>query len=95
MRGVLKEMGEHDNAATLALELVADRATREPLAAYPGTSPAMAAVSAACRERGLLALVVVNRVHVVPPCTISDTEAKEALAALDEVLAVADAHARA
>jgi taurine--2-oxoglutarate transaminase len=77
-----------------ALELVSDRATREPLAPYPGTSPVMAAVGAACRERGLLALVNVNRLHVVPPCTISETEAKEALAALDEVLGVADAHTR-
>ena len=76
-----------------ALELVADRATREPLSPYPGSSPAMAAVGAACRDRGLLVLVNGNRVHVVPPCTISETEAKEALAALDEVLVVADGHA--
>jgi taurine--2-oxoglutarate transaminase len=75
-----------------ALELVADRGTREPLAPYGGTSPAMAAVGAACKERGLLPLVNGNRVHVVPPCTISETEAKEALAGLDEALSVADAH---
>ena len=75
-----------------ALELVADRDTREPLAPYAGSSPAMAAVGAACRDRGLLVLVNGNRLHVVPPCTISDTEAKEALIALDEVLTVADAH---
>jgi taurine--2-oxoglutarate transaminase len=75
-----------------ALELVADRATREPLAPYGGTSPAMAAVGAACKERGLLPLVNNNRVHVVPPCTITETEAKEALAGLDEALSVADAH---
>ena len=73
-----------------ALELVADRATREPLAPYGGTSAAMAAVGAACKERGLLPLVNQNRVHVVPPCTITETEAKEALAGLDEALAVAD-----
>jgi taurine--2-oxoglutarate transaminase len=53
----------------------------------------MAEVGAACRERGLLVLVNANRIHVVPPCTMTDTEAKEALALLDEVLAVADAHA--
>jgi taurine--2-oxoglutarate transaminase len=76
-----------------ALELVADRTTREPLSPYAGTSPAMAAVGAAARERGLLVLVNGNRVHVVPPCTISEPEAKEALALLDEVLAVADTHA--
>ena len=73
-----------------ALELVADPVTREPLAPYGGTSPAMAAVGAACKERSLLPLVNGNRVHVVPPCTISETDAKEALAGLDEVLSVAD-----
>jgi taurine--2-oxoglutarate transaminase len=76
-----------------ALELVADRATREPLAPYGGASPVMAALAAACKERGLLPLINGNRVHVVPPCTISETEAKEALAGLDEALAVADAGA--
>ena len=33
-----------------------------------------------------------NRMHVVPPCTISEAEAKEGLAILDEALPVADAH---
>jgi taurine---2-oxoglutarate transaminase len=33
-----------------------------------------------------------NRLHVVPPCTISGTEAKEGLAILDEALATADVH---
>jgi taurine--2-oxoglutarate transaminase len=76
-----------------ALELVANRETREPLAPYGGSSPAMAAAGAACRERGLLVLVNGNRIHVVPPCTISETEAKEAVAGLDEALTVADGHA--
>ena len=75
-----------------ALDLVRDRATREPLAPYGGTSPAMNALVAACKERGLLPFVNFNRLHVVPPCTLSDTEAKEGLAVLDEALAVADGH---
>ena len=37
-----------------AIELVADRQTREPLAPYGGTSPAMAAILAASTRRGLL-----------------------------------------
>jgi taurine--2-oxoglutarate transaminase len=28
-----------------------------------------------------------NRLHVVPPCTVTDAEAKEGLAILDEALA--------
>ncbi|HVV75650.1 MAG TPA: aspartate aminotransferase family protein [Mycobacteriales bacterium] len=77
-----------------ALELVADKATREPLAPYGRPSAGMGAVGAACRESGLLVLVNGNRIHVVPPCTISENEVKEALAGLDEALAVGDAHAR-
>ena len=74
-----------------ALELVADRASRTPLAAYGGTSPEMAAVGAACRDHGVLPLVNGNRVHVVPPCTITAGEAEGALQALDAALKVADA----
>jgi taurine--2-oxoglutarate transaminase len=34
-----------------------------------------------------------NRLHVVPPCTLSDAEAKEGLAILDEALGVVDGYA--
>jgi taurine--2-oxoglutarate transaminase len=33
-----------------------------------------------------------NRTHVVPPCTISDAEAKEGLEILDAALDTADQH---
>ena len=36
-----------------------------------------------------------NRLHVVPPCTVTEAEAKEGLAILDEALTVADAHTTA
>jgi taurine--2-oxoglutarate transaminase len=75
-----------------ALELVKDRETREPLAPYGGTSPAMKDVTAVCKERGLLPFINFNRLHVVPPCTISDDEAREGLEILDEVLEAADRH---
>jgi taurine--2-oxoglutarate transaminase len=75
-----------------ALELVADRATREPLAPYGGTSPAMSALTAACTDGGLLPFVNFNRLHVVPPCTITEAEAKEGLEILHQALAVADKH---
>ncbi len=73
-----------------ALDLVRDRKTKEPLAPYGGSSPAMDALVSACKERGLLPFTNYNRLHVVPPCTISDEEAREGLAILDEALAVAD-----
>ncbi|MEV0060240.1 aspartate aminotransferase family protein [Nocardia sp. NPDC050718] len=75
-----------------ALELVRDRATREPLAPYGGTSPAMTELVAACRRGGLLTFVNFNRLHVVPPCVITEAEVKEGLAILDQALTVADAH---
>ncbi|WP_327144898.1 aspartate aminotransferase family protein [Nocardia sp. NBC_01327] len=75
-----------------ALELVRDRDTREPLAPYGGSSPAMAETVAAAKAAGLLLFVNFNRLHVVPPCTITEGEAKEGLAILDQALSVADSH---
>ncbi len=75
-----------------ALDLVSDRATKEPLAPYGGSSPAMNELVAECRKRGLMPFANFNRTHVVPPCTITDTEAKEGLGILDEVLTITDKH---
>ncbi|MCH0539801.1 aspartate aminotransferase family protein [Streptomyces sp. MUM 203J] len=78
-----------------ALELVRDRATREPLVPYNASGEAnapMAAFGAACKKGGLWPFVAMNRTHVVPPCTLTEAEAKEGLAVLDAALTVADAH---
>jgi len=75
-----------------ALDLVANRQTREPLAPYGGTSPAMAELGAEIKKRGALPFVNFNRLHVVPPCTISDAEAKEGLGILDEAFAAIGRH---
>jgi taurine---2-oxoglutarate transaminase len=73
-----------------ALDLVSDRASRAMLAPYGGSSPAMAELMTACRSGGLMPFMNYNRLHVVPPCTVSEAEAKEGLAILDEALNVAD-----
>lgn len=76
-----------------ALELVKDRVTREPLVPYNASGEAaapMSAFAAACKKAGLWPFVNMNRTHVVPPCTVTEAEAKEGLAALDEALTVAD-----
>ena len=70
-----------------ALDLVTDRETREPLAPYGGTFPAMAELGAEIKKRGALPFMNFNRLHVVPPCTITDAEAKEGLGILDEAFA--------
>lgn len=75
-----------------ALDLVSDRATKEPLAPYGGTSPGMTEFTVECKKRGLMPFVNFNRTHVVPPCTVTDAEAKEGLAILDEVLSITDKH---
>jgi taurine--2-oxoglutarate transaminase len=49
---------------------------------------------AECRARGLMPFVNYNRLHVVPPCTVTEGEAKEGLAILDEALTVADSFYR-
>ncbi|BBZ03532.1 aspartate aminotransferase family protein [Mycolicibacterium chitae] len=75
-----------------AIELVANQETREPLAPYGGSSPAMAATLAACKAGGLLPFANYNRIHAVPPCNVSDDEVAEGLRILDEALTVADGH---
>ncbi len=75
-----------------ALDLVSDRESREPLAPYGGTSRAMTELVAACTGAGLLPFTNFNRLHVVPPCTITDQEAKEGLAILDDALAGISGH---
>ncbi|MFE9255646.1 aspartate aminotransferase family protein [Streptomyces sp. NPDC006879] len=81
-----------------ALELVRDKATREPLVPYNAAgadNAPMAEFAAACKKSGLWPFVNMNRTHVVPACTVTEAEAKEGLALLDEALCVADRHTSA
>ncbi len=76
-----------------ALELVKDRSTREPLVPYNASgadAAPMAEFAAACKRGGLWPFVNMNRTHVVPPCNVSEAEAKEGLAVLDAALSVVD-----
>jgi taurine--2-oxoglutarate transaminase len=83
-----KVIGEVRGLGTFwALDLVKDRATKEMIAPYGGTSPAMADLIAACKKNGLLPFTNYNRIHVVPPCNVTETEAKEGLGILDEAFA--------
>ncbi len=75
-----------------ALDLVSNRETREPLAPYGGTSAAMTELVTESKKRGLLPFTNFNRMHVVPPCTVSEAEAKDGLAILDEVFTIIDKH---
>ena len=74
-----------------AVELVADQQTREPLAPYGSSSAAMNTVIAECKKSGLLPFANYNRIHVVPPCIVTEELAREGVAILDRALDVADA----
>jgi taurine---2-oxoglutarate transaminase len=73
-----------------ALDLVTDRSTKEPLAPYGGSSPAMTELVATLKSNGVLPFTNYNRLHVVPPCTITAEEMREGLAIIDESLGVVD-----
>jgi taurine--2-oxoglutarate transaminase len=75
-----------------ALDLVSNRQTRAMLAPYGGSSEAMSTLAGQARAAGLLTFTNYNRLHVVPPCTITDAQAKEGLAILDDVLTAVDGY---
>jgi len=75
------------------LELVKDRASREPLVPFNGAgedAKPIGAVAKAALDRGLYLMTHWNVAMVCPPLTITREEAEEGLAALDAALAVAD-----
>ena len=68
-----------------AVEMVADRATREPVSA--------AVIGQLKKEmvaRGLLPFSADNRIHVVPPCVVTDDEVARAMTIYDEALTVVE-----
>ena len=78
-----------------ALELVRNRATREPLVPYNASGAAaqpMVDFVSAMREHGAWPFVHFNRTHFVPPCTVNEQEVDEGIEALDAALATTDAY---
>lgn len=64
-----------------ALELVTNRHTRTPM-----PSLTMGKLKNALLARGLLSFIAEHRLHVVPPCIITEEEAHAGLTIIDEVL---------
>jgi len=73
-----------------AVELVKDRATREPLAPFNGSSPAIERIVKEGKERGVSFGARWNFFMLAPPLVIRDEELHRALDLLDELLAYAD-----
>lgn len=72
------------------IELVRNRATREPMAPYNGTAPEMQALMKFFREEGLFTLVRWNALYTNPPLCITDAELREAFAIIDRGLEITD-----
>jgi taurine--2-oxoglutarate transaminase len=69
------------------IELVADRATRAPLAAWPATPAPLAALLEAALESGISFASRGNLLLLAPPLVIGEQELADALDALDRLLA--------
>jgi taurine---2-oxoglutarate transaminase len=75
------------------IELVKDRTTKEPLVpwnAKPDEMGVMARVPGALRERGMYTFVKWNWIFAVPPLCINESELRDGLRILDEVLDIID-----
>ena len=72
-----------------AIELVADRDTREPVALA-----VMGKLKSELVARGLAPFAADNRIHVVPPCVVTEGEVSQAMAIYDEALTSVEADSR-
>jgi len=72
------------------VELIRNRATRQPMAPFNGTSDEMAALSRFFRDEGLYTLVRWNSFYTNPPLCITEEELREAFAIVDRGLEITD-----
>ena len=81
-----------------AIDLVKDKKTKEPLVPYNASgkdAAPMAELGTECKKLGLMPFINMNRLHVVPPCNITQSDAEKGLAILDQAFAVTDKYASA
>lgn len=72
------------------LELVKNRETKEPMAPWNSSSPAMKAFKKYCFEHGLYLSVHWHTALIIPPLTITEEQLAEGFAILDEALKLTD-----
>jgi taurine--2-oxoglutarate transaminase len=72
------------------LELVKNRKTKEPLAPWNASSPAMKAFKEYCFTHGLYLSVHWHTALIIPPLTITEEQLAEGFAILDEALKITD-----
>lgn len=68
------------------LDMVTNRESRTPMAPYGASSPAMNELIAACKKNGMMPFPNFNRLHMTPPCNISEADARLGLEILDKSL---------
>ena len=83
--GAVRSIGLFGN-----VELVRNRATREPLAPFGGSSPEMTALGKFFRANGLFTFIRWNSFFTNPPLTITEAEMREGFAIIDRGLAEVD-----
>jgi taurine--2-oxoglutarate transaminase len=72
------------------IELVKDKASREPLAPFNGSSPEMAKLAAHLKSKHLYAFSRFNMLWVCPPLIIKESEVGQGLDIIEEALQLVD-----
>jgi taurine--2-oxoglutarate transaminase len=89
-------IGDWRNTGLLGcLELVKDRATKDPMAPFnakPDEMAIMNKVAAKLRELGMYTFVRWSYVFIAPPLCVTREQIDEGLAIISEALKIADAH---
>jgi taurine--2-oxoglutarate transaminase len=84
-------VGAHRNIGLFGvLELVRNRATREPMAPFNATSPEMAELYRFLLDNGVFVNLHWNQVMTNPPLPITEEELAEGFEVLDRALEITD-----
>jgi taurine--2-oxoglutarate transaminase len=89
-------IGDFRNTGLLGcIELVKDRATKEPMAPYNATSEEMTImnqVASKIKELGMYTFVRWNYIFIAPPLCVTKDEINEGLQMISQALKIADLH---
>ncbi len=98
LRRMLNDLGEsHPSVGEVRniglfgiLEIVKDRATKEPMAPWNSSSPEMAALKKYCTDNGLFLYTHWHTVLIIPPLIITEEQLKDGMDILDKALSITD-----
>ncbi len=72
------------------IELVKNRASKEPMAPYVGASPEMNQLGAYLKDQGVYNFTWKNMLHTNPPLTVTETELREVFEIINKALEITD-----